>query len=144
MNVVILKGNVASDIDSREVTANGRTTSVVNFRLAVNRYFKKADGTRDKDTTFISCEAWDTGAETIKKYLSKGDPVLIQGSLKSESWEQDGQQRSRIKVRVNNFEKLYRAPASPEAESNEQQDDSAPETVTVGPDNVPEGTDIPF
>jgi single-strand DNA-binding protein len=148
MNIVILKGNVASDIESKEVTANGRTTSVVNFRLAVNRYFTKADGVRDKDTTFVSCEAWDTGAETIKKVLSKGDPVNIEGSLKSESWEQDGQKRSRIKIRVNRFERLerkhYEEEAKEEVQSNAPDTSTStptPEPVVVG---APEGTDIPF
>lgn len=141
MNLVVLKGNVASDIESKEVNANGRTTTVVNFRLAVNRFFKKSDQTRDKDTTFVSCEAWDTGAETIKKYLEKGDPVLINGSLKSESWEQDGQKRSRIKVRVNNFERLFRAPPSSAVEDTEK--DSVSEIADKVTANA-NGEDIPF
>lgn len=109
MNTVILKGNLAAEPDAKEVSANGRDTTVVRFNLAVQRYFKRSDGTRDKDVTFIPCEAWDSGAETIKKILHKGDPVLINGALKVDQWEKDGQKFSRLKVRVQNFEKLYRA-----------------------------------
>lgn len=145
MNNVILKGNLARDPDKREVTANGRTTSVVNFTIAVSRFFNKADGTRDKDVTFINCEAWDTGAETIAKYLKKGDPILIKGSLKTENWEQDGQKRSKTKVRVERFEKLYRAPARDGDDNTDENpvDDTQPETANVGAGDS-DGEDIPF
>lgn len=128
MNTVILKGNLAGDPEAKEVNANGRDTTVVRFNLAVQRYFKRSDGTRDKDVTFIPCEAWDSGAETIKKILSKGDPVLINGALKVDQWEKDGQKFSRLKVRVQNFEKLYRATGStaPGSANNAGATSSAP------------------
>lgn len=110
MNSVCLTGNLTRDPEVRTVEANGRPTSVVNFTVATSRFFKRADGQKDKDTTFIPCEAWDTGAETIGKIFLKGDPILIEGSIKEERWEAEGNKRSRLKLRVNRFEKLYRAP----------------------------------
>lgn len=144
MNITIIKGNMARDPEVRQITSGDRTTSVANFAVAVNRHFKRADGSKDKETTFVECEAWDSGAETIGEIFGKGDPVLIQGSLKVDSWEQDGQKRSRMKVRVNKFEKLYRAPARPEAESQETSANEAELATAAAGADAGDGDDIPF
>jgi len=119
MNKVILLGNLTADPEVKVVNS-GKQTTVANFTLAVSRVYTKANGERDKDTTFVSCEAWDTGAETIGQYCKKGDPLLVEGSLKMEQWEKDGQKHSRLKVRVSNFHLLWRKPASKESDVQDQ------------------------
>lgn len=112
MNIVILKGNLARDPEIKIVNSGGRQSSVVSVTLAVSRHFKKGNGEAAKETTFVNCEAWDTGAETIAKYCSKGTELLIEGCLKEDKWETpEGEKRSRMKVRINNFE-LPRKPKS--------------------------------
>lgn len=106
MNITLLKGNLARDPELRVVNPNGKQTSVVNFTIAVNRDYVKANGERDKITSFINCEAWDSGAETIADSLKKGDLVMVEGSLRNDSWEKDGVKHSSLKVRVNNFSKI--------------------------------------
>jgi single-strand DNA-binding protein len=106
MNLVILKGNLARDPELRTVSSSGRQTSVVNFTVAVSREFTKQSGESDKITTFVQCEAWDTGAEAIAESLKKGDAVMIEGSLRNDSWEKDGVKHSTMKIRVNNFGKI--------------------------------------
>lgn len=106
MNLVILKGNLARDPELRTVNPSGKETSVVNFTVAVSREFTKANGESDKITTFVQCEAWDTGAEAIADSLKKGDLVMVEGSLRNDSWEKDGVKHSTMKVRVNNFAKI--------------------------------------
>jgi single-strand DNA-binding protein len=106
MNITLLKGNLARDPELRVVNPNGKQTSVVNFTIAVNRDYVKANGERDKITSFINCEAWDSGAETISESLKKGDLVMVEGSLRNDSWEKDGVKHSTLKVRVNNFSKI--------------------------------------
>lgn len=140
MNVVILRGNVTRDPEVREVKTGDRTTKVVNFTVAVNRFFKKSDGTRDKETTFVDCEAWDTGANTIAEYVHKGDPLLVRGSLKLDTWENaDGQKRSKLRVRVNEFELLSRR------ENNNTTQESEPETVGASSSDPASSEDgIPF
>jgi single-strand DNA-binding protein len=106
MNMVILKGNLARDPELRAVGSGERQTSVVNFTIATSREFTKADGEKDKITSFIQCEAWDSGAETIADTFKKGDLVFVEGSLRNDSWEKDGVKHSTLKVRVNNFAKI--------------------------------------
>ena len=108
MNINILRGNLARDPEVRSVNTNNgkKTTSVVNFTIAVSREYTKASGERDKITTFVPCEAWDTGAEIIGESFKKGDLVMVEGSLRNDSWVKDGVMHNSLKVRVNNFSKI--------------------------------------
>ena len=106
MNIIILKGNLARDPELRSISTGGKQTSVVNFTVAVSREYFKANGEKDKITTFVPCEAWDTGAEIIGESFRKGDPVMVEGSLRNDSWEKDGVKHNSLKVRVNNFSKI--------------------------------------
>jgi single-strand DNA-binding protein len=108
MNITLLKGNLARDPEVRVVNTGGKQTAVVNFTVATSREYVKSNGEKDKITSFINCEAWDTGAEVIGNSFKKGDLVLIEGSLRNDSWEKDGVKHSTLKVRVNNFSKITR------------------------------------
>jgi len=63
MNLVILRDNLARDPEVRRVNTGGKETAVVNFTVATSREYTKSNGEKDKVTSFINCEAWDTGAE---------------------------------------------------------------------------------
>lgn len=117
MNINILRGNLARDPDLRTVTTNGKSTSVVNFTIAVSREYVKSNGEKDKITTFVPCEAWDSGAEIIGKSFKKGDLVLVEGALRNDSWQKDGVKHNSLKVRVNNFSKITRLSASEKEET---------------------------
>lgn len=108
MNLVVLRGNLARDPEVRVVSPSGRQTSVANFTIAVSREFTKHNGEVDKITTFVQCEAWDTGADAIADTLKKGDLVMVEGSLRNDSWEKDGVKHSTMKIRVNNFAKIHK------------------------------------
>ncbi|NDC71845.1 MAG: single-stranded DNA-binding protein [Sphingobacteriia bacterium] len=109
MNIVMLRGNLARDPELRVVNTGDKQTSVVNFTVAVSREFTKANGSQDKITSFIQCEAWDSGAEAISSSFKKGDLVMVEGSLRNDSWEKDGVKHSTLKVRVNNFGQIVKA-----------------------------------
>lgn len=106
MNIVALRGNLARDPELRKVGSGDKATSVVNFTVATSREFTRADGSKDKVTSFIPCEAWDSGAEYISQTFKKGDLVFIEGSIRNDSWEKDGVKHSTLKIRVNNFAKI--------------------------------------
>lgn len=115
----MLRGNLARDPELRVVGSGDRQTSVVNFTVATSREFTKADGTQDKITSFIPCEAWDSGAEAVASTLKKGDLVMIEGSLRNDSWEKDGVKHSTLKIRVNNFAKITKTKRTENSTSKE-------------------------
>lgn len=119
MNIVMLRGNLARDPELRTVTIGDKQTSVVNFTVATSREFTKANGTQDKITSFIQCEAWDSGAEAIASSLKKGDLVMVEGSLRNDSWEKDGVKHSTLKVRVNNFGQIVKSKKTKTTSSTE-------------------------
>ena len=125
MNLVVLRGNLARDPELRVVGAN--RTAVVNFTVATSREFTRADGTRDKTTSFITCEAWDTGAVAVSNTLKKGDLVMVEGSLRNDSWEKDGVKHSTMKVRVNNFAPIVKG--QKKATETEETVDSVEDTM---------------
>lgn len=140
MNNVILMGRLAQDPETRYIDTQKGQVAVTNFTIAVSRHFKKAGGEKGEETSFIPCEAWDSGAETIQKYFSKGSPILLAGVLKQDSWEQkDGTKRSKIKVRVSNFEFLPR-----NTNYTENSNDEAVSTNTDASTQESDDTNIPF
>ena len=139
MNKVFLKGNLTSDPNIREVNIGEKVSTVANFTIAVSRHYKQKDGETKQQTEFIDCEAWDSAAITMGKILHKGDPILLEGSLKKEQWEKDGQKHSRVKVRTTTFDKLARFTKT---DSSSETDSPKPELVKVEVDA--EAEEIPF
>ncbi|MHC2069953.1 single-stranded DNA-binding protein [Bremerella sp. T1] len=95
-NRVILVGNLTRDIDLRYVSGGG--TAVTELGLAVNDRRKTQSGEWVDETTFVDVTLWGRTAEIASEYLSKGAPVLIEGRLKLDTWETDGQKRSKLRV----------------------------------------------
>ena len=93
-NRVVLVGNLTRDVELR-YTPQG--TAVTDVSLAVNERVKRNDQWVD-DVNFFDCTLWGRLAEIAGEYLSKGSSVLIEGRLKQDTWEQEGQKRSKVKV----------------------------------------------
>jgi len=72
--------------------------AVTELGLAVNDRRKTATGEWVDEPTFVDVTVWGRQAETASEYLAKGSPVLIEGRLKLDAWEKDGQKRSKLKV----------------------------------------------
>lgn len=84
-NIVILAGNIATDID---VKASQSGTYVAKFRLATNSYAGKADdGTRKESTEFHNVVCFGKLAEFSGNYLKKGRSIMLQGRLHTSSWD---------------------------------------------------------
>jgi len=111
LNKVMLMGNLTRDVQLSYLPTN--QTAVAEFGLAINRVFKKQDGTQVKETCFVDCQMFGKRAEVLNKYLKKGDPIFLEGRLKFDSWQgQDGSKRSKLRVFVENFEFLSRGGTS--------------------------------
>ena len=102
LNQVFLMGNVTRDPQTR---AGANSQNVVNFGLAINRHFKDADGNDREDTCFVDCAAFGRHADVLAKYLRKGKPLLVQGRLKFDAWDDPaGARRTRHTVIVEHFQ----------------------------------------
>ena len=97
-NKVILLGNLTRDPQVK-YTPSG--TAVAEIGLAVNRYwFDKQTNSRREETTFVDVTLWGREAEVAGEYLAKGRPVLIEGRLQLDTWDDKttGQKRSKLRV----------------------------------------------
>ncbi len=96
-NKVILMGNLTRDPELR-YTPQG--TAVADLRLAVTTMRGGRDTERKEETLFVDVTVWQRQAETACEYLSKGRPVLVEGRLVMDQWEdrETGAKRSKIKV----------------------------------------------
>ena len=102
MNKTILIGRLTKDVELRR-TGSGK--AVASFTLAVNKDFKNEQGGYDAD--FIECVAFEQRAETISKYVHKGDRFGVIGSLTTRSYEnKEGKKVKVTEVKVTEFEFL--------------------------------------
>ena len=102
MNKVIIIGRNTKDIELK-VTPSG--TSVAEFSVAVNRTFKNANGERESD--FFNCIAFSKLAETISRYVKKGDQVGVEGRLQTRNYtNKEGRKVYITEIIVENVEFL--------------------------------------
>ena len=94
-NRVILLGNLTRDVELRHLQSG---SAVADVGLAVNDRRKTASGEWVDETSFFDVTLWGRTAEVAAEYLTKGSPMLVEGRLKQETWEKDGQKRSKVKV----------------------------------------------
>ena len=134
MNNVCLIGRVTKDVQERR-TQNG--TPVISFTLAVDRR-KKDDG-----ADFIPCIAWDKSAETIARYVHKGDLFGVTGYIQTRSYEKDGRRNYATEVVTTGFQFLERKrEMSSDAPSVQNKSDSYNSLGNTGFDI--DNSDLPF
>jgi len=97
LNKVLLMGNLTRD---PEVKYTPKGTAVGDLAIAINDSYKAQDGSIKETVTYVDIEVWGRTAENCKQYLTKGRPVFVEGQLRLDQWEQDGQKRSKLKVRA--------------------------------------------
>jgi single-strand DNA-binding protein len=102
INQVVLVGRLTRDAELK-YTSSG--IAICTFAVAVNRRIRKGEQWLD-EASFFDLTLWDKQAEGLQKYLLKGTQVAVQGELRQDRWEKDGQKFSKIQVFVNNLELL--------------------------------------
>ena len=104
-NKVILMGNLTRD---PEVKYTSGGTAIAKLGMAINRRWRGQDGQQQEETTFVDVDAFGRQAETVGQYLKKGRPIMIEGRLKYDQWDdkQTGQKRSKLGVVLERFEFL--------------------------------------
>src|SRR5436190_19130327 len=150
-NKVILVGNLTRDTELR-YTPKGM--AIAKIGLAVNRVWKNEAGESKEEVTFVDVDVFGRTAENVGQYMRKGRPILIEGRLRLDQWDdkQTGQKRSKLGVVAETVQFL----GSGGSRGGEGGGESAPRrsaavpastpASTEGgePDSPPESDDVPF
>jgi len=104
-NKVILIGNLTRDVELKYLP---KGTAVCNLSLAVNRRWKNEAGEEKEDVYFAECKAFGKQAETLAQYVRKGNPLMIEGRLTREEWDdkKTGDKRSTTRIMIETFQFL--------------------------------------
>ncbi len=155
-NKVILAGRLTRDPELR-YTPKG--TAIARIGLAISRVYTPEGGERKEEVTFVDVDAFGRPAEVIGQYFKKGRPILIEGRLKYDTWDdkQTGQKRSKLGVVLEGFQFLDSGrPAeagvpAPEGERSRAAAPAAPGAPPAAPaapasEEAPpmEGDEVPF
>lgn len=102
-NKVILIGNLTRD---PELRYSSKGTAIAKIALAINRTWRDANGEQKEEVTFVDIDAFGKQAETIGNYMKKGRPIMVEGRLRLDTWEdkQTNQKRSRLGVVLESFQ----------------------------------------
>ena len=102
INRVVLVGRLTKDSELK-YTAQGQP--VLHFSIAVNRRVKQGDEYKD-EASYFDIVYWGRQGQNLAQYLVKGKAVGIDGELRQERWQQDGQFRSKVNVVATNVQLL--------------------------------------
>ena len=131
-------GNLTRD---PEVKYTSGGTAIAKIGMAINRTWTNKEGQKQEETTFVDVDAFGRQAEVIGQYLKKGRPVMIEGRLKLDQWDdkQTGQKRSKLGVTLEGFQFLDSGGAVSGGDGgNYQAQSNAPAA------SLPEDDDVPF
>ena len=105
INSLTVVGRVVRDIDEKAymVTKNG--TARLNLSIAVNRSVKQGDQWQD-EASFFDVTVWGKSAENLRKYITKGTQIAVDGYLKQDRWEKDGHKQSKVYIVADNVQLL--------------------------------------
>lgn len=124
LNRVQIIGNLGAD-PIEQTTPKG--TKFVIFSVAVNRYWKGADGETKKRTDWFNVEAWGKTGEICMKLLKKGSLVYLEGELRTNRYEKDGETKFFTKVVIQRMQKLDRSEKEKEEPDTIELADAAPD-----------------
>jgi single-strand DNA-binding protein len=148
-NKVILVGNLTRDPELR-YTPKGM--AIAKIGLAVNRNWTNEAGEKKEEVTFVDVDIFGRTAENVAQYMKKGRPILIEGRLRLDQWDdkQTGQKRSKLGVVAETVQFL----GSPAGGGGEGGDSPAPRRPSAPsapapssssePDMPPADDDVPF
>lgn len=156
-NKVIIAGNLTRDPELR-YTPKG--TAIARIGMALNRRWKNDAGETQEEVTFVDVDAFGRQAEVVAQYLKKGRPLLVEGRLRLDQWEdkQSGQRRSQMRVVLESFSFMDGGGGN-RGETSDPFEQSAPSSRPAAPsapaqgrpvpppvhdDGLPEDDDVPF
>lgn len=139
-NKIILVGRLTRDPETKFATSG---TQVTSFSLAVDRDYPKDSNEAD----FIKISTFGKTAEFVAQYMTKGRLVLIEGSLRINKWEKDGEKRQMAEVvasRVKFMETKAAANGSNHGSFEPKSEPQNDDTAFFGSDDAGQSDEIPF
>lgn len=95
INKALLYGNLTRDPELRSLPSG---IQVASFSLATNRVYNDKDGKRQEQADYHNIVVFGKQADTVSRYMKKGNGVFVEGRMQTRSWEQDGQKKYRTEV----------------------------------------------
>ena len=142
-NKIIMIGHLTRDV---QVSYTPSQTAVADFGIATNRTWTDQGGQKREEVCFVDCKSFGKLSETLVKFFGKGKPILVEGRLAFDQWEdQQGNKRSKHRIIVESF--AFVGDGGGKQSKNEQQEEAAPRPWTPsGPDRggEQEQEDVPF
>lgn len=151
LNKVILIGNLTREVELRN-TPSGFAIAVIS--LALNRKYKKSDGSMADEVCYVDVKLLGRTAEVAQQYTKKGSKVCVDGHLVLEQWvDSTGNKRSKLLVQAESFQMLdnrsgttnydnaneapaYSAPSTPNANFNKSESQAKVPEINID-DEIP-------
>ena len=145
INHIVLVGRLTRDAELK-YTASGQ--AVCKFSIAVNRRRKNGDQWED-EANFFDIVLWGRQGESLNQYLQKGKAVGVEGELRQDRWQQDGQNRSKVEIVASNIQLLGGGQGAYGGSGNQSQGSQGGGSQNNRSENVPPQDDgftddIPF
>ncbi|MCL2190924.1 MAG: single-stranded DNA-binding protein [Treponema sp.] len=102
LNRVTLVGRLTRDAELKSIASG---TSVCKFSVAVNRNVKSGDEWKE-EVSYFDVVLWGRRGEAVHQYMTKGKMIGVDGELRQDRWQQDGQNRSKVEIVANNIQFL--------------------------------------
>ena len=97
LNSVNIMGNLTRDPEMKFIPSG---KAVCSLSIAHNRVYTK-NGEKVTEVSYFDVEVWGVAAENCSKYLTKGNGIIVEGSLRQDRWEKDGKAQSRVRITAN-------------------------------------------
>jgi single-strand DNA-binding protein len=109
-------GTVGSDPDVRFTPANKK---VVSFSIAINKTWYNQAGEKQQKTKWVKCVAWEKTADTLEKYVHKGDRIFVSGEMDVNTWtdKSSGEAKGQLQLTIREFEFLGGKREQPQEET---------------------------
>lgn len=143
MNKVIITGNVVRDAELKSLPSG---TQATRFSVAVNIRKKQANGEWSNEAHFFDCDAFGATANTVVRHFPKGKPILVEGSLRQQTWETNtGEKRTRVGILVDRVE-FIGAKNAPDQDAEQQPlfSRATPRPAPSSRDTHVDYEDVPF
>lgn len=101
LNQVIISGRLTRDASLKNLPSG---SSVAELSVASNRIWNDRNGEKQEETVFVDVDLWGKQSNYFGNNLKKGDYVMVTGRLRRETWETDGQKRSKISLRADKID----------------------------------------